>query len=100
GHDAPVAVARGQPRAALGDDDRAARVEVDPERAVEAVPDVEDLAVLAEDLDAPVLAVVDEDAAVAVDRERVHEVELAAPGAVAAPGRDVLARGAEAVHVR
>ena len=76
----------------LGDVGAALRVEHQVGRPLRVGPLGEVLAVRAEDLDAVVLAVADEDAPVRGDGDAVRQVELAGTGARDAPG--VLQRAA------
>src|SRR2546425_1501541 len=79
------------PPAELGDVRAAVRVEGELRRPLHVGPLREELAVGAEHLDAVVLAVADEHAAVAVHRDTVREHELARAGPGLAPGREALA---------
>src|SRR2546425_392070 len=82
----------------LGDVGAALRVEHEVRGALGVRPLREVLALGAEDLDAIVLAVADEDAAIRVDGDAMRQVELARPGARYAPGLLELAGRREAMH--
>src|SRR5712692_11541359 len=81
----------------LRDEGAAFRVEDEVGRALDVRPLAEILALGAEDLDAIVLAVADEDPAVGGHGDAVGEIELAGPGSRDAPGALALARRREAV---
>src|SRR2546428_2529434 len=89
-----------RPPAELGDERPALRVEGELRRPLHIGPLREELAVGAEHLDAVVLAVADEHAAVRVHGDAVREHELARAGPGLAPGREELAARREAVDPR
>src|SRR5690242_538788 len=74
----------------IGDIDDVILVDVDSARAAELRPLIEQFAVLVENLDAVVLPVADEQPPLRIHRDRVGNVELAARGALFAPGLDEL----------
>src|SRR5262245_33181145 len=72
----------------VGDIDRVVAVDEDAARTAELLPLGDEFAFLVEDLDAVVVAVADEEAALRVHRQRVRNVEFARAGALLAPGLD------------